>query len=153
MNKRLYLSKNDKKLAGVCGGIAEYLEVDPTIVRLFWIFFTFAWGTGLIIYIAAAIIMTERPSGSYVVKISTDEVEGEKEESFRTIDVDQHPSQSKEVKVNKNNNNLLIGFGMVIIGSYLFTRNFFNLYWLNFRFILPGLVIAAGVYVLVNGRK
>ncbi len=59
MNK-LYRSTTDKKLAGVCGGIAEQLNIDPTIIRLVWAFFTLlSWGTGLILYIIAALIIPE----------------------------------------------------------------------------------------------
>ena len=47
----------DKKIAGVCGGIAEYLNVDSTIVRLICIALVFGWGTGLLAYIVAALIM------------------------------------------------------------------------------------------------
>lgn len=44
MSKRLYLSSTNKKLAGVCGGIAEYFNIDPTIVRLIWLIAVFAYG-------------------------------------------------------------------------------------------------------------
>jgi len=60
MNNKLYRSSTDKKLAGVCGGIAEQLNIDPTIIRLVWAFFTLlSWGTGLILYIIAALIIPE----------------------------------------------------------------------------------------------
>lgn len=57
MKKKLYKSVKDKKIAGVCGGIAEYLDVDSTIVRLIGIILVFSWGAGLLAYIIAAIIM------------------------------------------------------------------------------------------------
>ena len=60
--KRLYLSDRDKKVAGVCGGIAEYFEVDPTLVRLLWVIFTLAsFGAGVFAYIIAAILLPHRP--------------------------------------------------------------------------------------------
>ena len=64
--KRLYLSEDDKKIAGVCGGIAEYLEVDSTLVRLGWIVLTILTGVfpGIIGYIIAAIVMPNPPSAS-----------------------------------------------------------------------------------------
>ena len=57
MKKRLYKSATDKKLCGVCGGIAEYFEFDATLVRLAWVIFTALGGSGIIAYIIAAIIM------------------------------------------------------------------------------------------------
>ena len=60
MKKRLYKSTKDRKIAGVCGGIAEYMNADPTIVRLIAIALVFGWGSGLLAYIVAAIIMPEK---------------------------------------------------------------------------------------------
>ena len=59
MKKRLYKSSTDKKVCGVCGGIANYFDVDPTVIRLIWVIFTLAGGSGLIAYIIAAIIMPD----------------------------------------------------------------------------------------------
>ena len=59
--KRLYRSGKEKILGGVCGGIAEYFNVDPTLVRLLWVFFILAFGTGLLAYIIAWIIIPRNP--------------------------------------------------------------------------------------------
>ena len=59
MKKRLYKSSTDRKVCGVCGGIANYFDVDPTVIRLIWVIFTLAGGSGLIAYIIAAIIMPD----------------------------------------------------------------------------------------------
>ncbi len=60
--KRLYKSTVDRKLAGVCGGIAEYFDIDPTIVRLAWAGVVLVFGTGLLLYIVAAIVMSDNPA-------------------------------------------------------------------------------------------
>lgn len=57
MKKKLYKSKSGKKLCGVCAGIAEYFDLDPTIIRLAWVVFTLLGGSGIIAYIIAAIVM------------------------------------------------------------------------------------------------
>ncbi len=59
MEKKLCKSATNRKLAGVCGGIAEYLNVDATVVRLIWVAVTLLGGAGLLAYIAAAILMPE----------------------------------------------------------------------------------------------
>ena len=59
--KKLYKSSTDKKLAGVCGGLAEYFNIDSTLVRLGWVVFGLLCGSGLLAYIIAAIIMPDRP--------------------------------------------------------------------------------------------
>ena len=61
MSKRLYLSETEKKIGGVCGGIAEYLNVDPTIVRLLWLVAILAYGTGLLAYLVAWILIPSPP--------------------------------------------------------------------------------------------
>lgn len=63
MKKKLYKSRTDRKLAGVCGGIAEYLNMDSTIVRLLVAILFFGFGTGLLAYIIAALIMEDAPDG------------------------------------------------------------------------------------------
>lgn len=62
MNKRLYKSRDEKMIDGVCGGIAEYFDIDPTLVRLIWAVFG-ATGSGILAYIVAAIIIPTRPEG------------------------------------------------------------------------------------------
>ena len=57
--KKLCKSKTDVKICGVCGGIAEYLNIDPNLVRLVAVIAAVAGGCGLLAYIAAAIIMPE----------------------------------------------------------------------------------------------
>jgi len=57
MSKKLYKSTINKKLCGVCGGIAEYFDIDPTIVRLIWVAVTLCGGAGLLAYIIAALII------------------------------------------------------------------------------------------------
>jgi phage shock protein C len=57
--KRLFRSTRDKKIAGVCGGIAEYFDLDPSLVRLGWIIFCFMGGSGILAYIACAIVIPQ----------------------------------------------------------------------------------------------
>lgn len=59
--ERLYRSGRDKILGGVCGGIAEYFRVDPTLVRLLWVLFSLAGGAGVLFYIIAWIIIPRNP--------------------------------------------------------------------------------------------
>ncbi len=59
--KKLYKSATDKKIAGVCGGIVEYFNVDATLIRLAWVLFGLLGGSGLLAYIIAALIMPEQP--------------------------------------------------------------------------------------------
>lgn len=57
MKKRLYRSEKDRKLTGVCGGVAEYFGIDPTLVRLGMAIVSCFWGTGIIVYIVSSFII------------------------------------------------------------------------------------------------
>ncbi|AJF61288.1 TPA: PspC domain-containing protein [Candidatus Woesearchaeota archaeon] len=59
--RKLFRSKSNRVIAGVCGGIGEYFAVDPVVVRLAWVLFTLlSFGTGILIYIIAWLIIPER---------------------------------------------------------------------------------------------
>lgn len=60
--KKLYRSRKNRKIAGVCGGIAEYFGWDPTIVRLGAVIMTILWGAGFWAYIIAWAVVPERPA-------------------------------------------------------------------------------------------
>lgn len=65
MKKKIYRSRDDKKLAGVCAGFAKYLGIDPTIVRLLFVFFVLWAGTGILAYIICALVIPEEPEDIY----------------------------------------------------------------------------------------
>jgi len=59
--KKLARSRSDRKIAGVCGGFADYLDLDPTLVRILWLMLVFFAGWGVLGYIIAWIVMPEEP--------------------------------------------------------------------------------------------
>ena len=61
MEKKLYRSTDDKKIAGVCGGMAKLIKLDPTIIRLIWALAIVFWGVGILAYIICAIVIPEEP--------------------------------------------------------------------------------------------
>ena len=62
--KKLYRSKTDRKIAGVCGGIAEYFNIDSTLVRLLAVLLILCMGGGLLAYIICAIVIPEEPGAA-----------------------------------------------------------------------------------------
>ncbi len=68
MKKKIYRSETDRKIAGVCGGIAEYFEIDATLVRLAWAIFVLCAGTGIIAYLLAALIIPNESEVEMVIK-------------------------------------------------------------------------------------
>ena len=67
-SKRLYKSRNNRVICGTCGGIGEYFNIDPTIIRLIWVILVFCFGTGILAYIVAALIIPEIPDGETIIE-------------------------------------------------------------------------------------
>jgi len=59
--RRLYRSRTDRKIAGICGGLANYFDIDPVIVRLAWVLLFFLGGSGILLYIVAWIVIPLEP--------------------------------------------------------------------------------------------
>ncbi len=83
MEKKLYRSNKDKKIAGVCGGLAEYINIDPTVVRLLWVLFCFV-GAGILAYIIAAIVIPEPPAID--IKVETDDSKSQEKDTKDNTD-------------------------------------------------------------------
>ena len=69
--KKLYKSRN-KVVDGVCAGIAEYFNIDPTLVRVIWAILILCFGTGILAYIVCAILIPNMPDGTVIVEDSDD---------------------------------------------------------------------------------
>lgn len=142
MGNRLYRSKNDKKIAGVCGGIAEYFGIDPTIIRLLWLISIAVYGTGLFIYIVAAIIMPEREdiNTGIIKNKNSDETNKQGNDAYNR-------------RFDKENNRKFLGYALIILGAILLSRRFVFLQWLSFKFLFPIALIAFGIFILSNNFK
>src|SRR5713226_8583302 len=66
VNRRLYRCRHDQRIAGVASGVAEYFDLDPSLVRVLWVLSVFFCGIGLLLYIAMAIIVPLEPEGGPV---------------------------------------------------------------------------------------
>ena len=135
--KRLYRSKREKVVAGVCGGIADYLELDPVVVRLLWVISVLFFGFGILLYIAAAIIIPENPN-----QVAT------KIKDAATGAVETRP---------KGNWNFAIGAVLVLFGALLlldqfdvFDRGLFRFHFFPWRLFWPLLLIGLGIYFVTN---
>jgi phage shock protein PspC (stress-responsive transcriptional regulator) len=127
MGGNIYRSKENKVISGVCGGFAEYLDLDPTIVRVIWALTSLTWGAGIIAYIICAIIIPEKPSF-----------------------LNNHNSESSYSSSDPNKNKLALGIVLIVIGSILLARRFFI--WFDMSYLWPTLLIAAGIYILIRRR-
>ncbi|HQH32996.1 MAG TPA: PspC domain-containing protein [Petrotogaceae bacterium] len=150
MSKRLYKSRTEKVIDGVCGGIAEYFGIDPTLVRLLWIASIFAGGAGIILYIIAMIIIPTEPyqqsqnsqaqsGSSYNYNPQTGEKMYDVSSDGKVMR-DNDESVSSMVKV-------IIGAVFLLMGMYFIANNFFNLSWffnVSWKVFIGILFIAIG---------
>lgn len=146
MKKKLYRSSNQKVVAGVCGGLAEYFNIDVTIIRLLWVVLIFLGGTGLPLYLIAAIIIPrDEDSGSSDTVVM--------DEEGNEIHVHQENHTDSNIQ---NNSSLFFGGILVIIGGLVLLDRF-----IPFRHILrsmrgyiwPLLLIVVGVIILLSSLR
>ena len=66
MQKKLYRSTSDRKIAGVCAGIAEYFRIDPTVIRVIWALASIFIFAGVIAYVVCAFVIPEKPDAEII---------------------------------------------------------------------------------------
>lgn len=123
MPKRLYRSRTNSMIAGVCGGLGEYFNVDPTIMRLVAVLLVFADGIGLIAYIIAWIIIPRNP------EIEAEVITTEKSEL----------------------NRLLPGLALIVVGFIFLLNNLIP--WFHFSHLWPLVLIVLGIVILTKAQK
>ena len=133
MVNRLYRSESDKKVAGVCGGIADYFGIDPTIIRLIWLISIAVYGTGLLVYIIAAIVMPTKEDID--IKI------GLHENSNKSDKIDKQKNNTFNENSHEEKNRRYLGYVLIIAGVILLSKKFIVLRWLSFKFLFPIILI------------
>lgn len=146
MEKRLYRSRENTVICGVCGGIAEYLDIDPTLVRLIWVISAIYGGIGIIAYIICYIVIPENKADTVVHK--KDAEEDEQSAQQLPDDENQHRTNDPE---KSDRNRLLAGVLLISIGGLLLFRRWF--YWINLGKYWPVLLIIAGIVIIINGTR
>jgi phage shock protein C len=142
--KKLYRSSTDKILFGVCGGLAEYLEVDSLIVRIIFLFLIFAGGSGIFIYLILALLMPKEDK-----KEAKSIGEETKQITEELID----NAKSKNVIFSFQN---IFGIIVILIGlNFLFKELFkVDLFgWLRWEVVLALIIILIGLNIIKNQSK
>ena len=124
MSKRLYRSTEHKVIGGVCGGLGDYFDLDPSLIRIFAVLLFFASGVGFLAYIIAWMIIPVRP---YEVEVVNAERESASWHKY------------------------LPGIFLIGIGLVLLLRE--SWYWFDMDIFWPGLLVVAGLLLIFSGRK
>jgi len=149
---RLYKSRKNKVIDGVCGGIGEYFGIDPVIIRLLWVALFFAYGSGIILYIIAMIIIPPAPiNREREQEEVTDSSSGFKDE-FHKNERRNDNFQDKRVI------SIVVALFLIFIGASLMLSLLtpFNFFQISWKIIVSLILIAIGgsmVYGFIRENK
>ena len=155
--KRLCKSQNDKALFGVCGGIAEYFDVDSFIVRLIFVLFTIMYGVGVMFYLIAALIMpnetamhSDSGDSPYVGADGTiyQNRAAMSEEQKSSSTTTEFPEIQKSAAKHVNSSSKTLGFILIALGIFILLRVFFP--QIDVRIMMAGGLIAAGFLFIIK---
>lgn len=141
MAKELYRDKQRASIGGVCAGLADYFNVDITLVRALFLVALFGFGTGVLLYVILWIVVPEKkvvfnePTVDYTVNDA-----GEAQ-----------PVQENTSKRKKNNESVIGGLVLLTLGVIFLADEFIP--WFEFHKLWPLILIAAGVGVIWNNNK
>lgn len=152
--KKLYRSTQDKVLFGVCGGLGEYFDVDPIIVRALFVVFALMGGGSIILYIILVLII---PSANPTLTSSQEikQFAGELGEKAREV----ANEFKKEEKPSPSNSHRFFGLIVLLAGLFFLLKEFFPWHfyyyfsWLRWGIIWPLLVMALGLYLVLKSDK
>lgn len=128
--QKLYRSKTNRIVGGVCGGIAEYFNIDPLLVRIGWVFVTLFAGAGILAYIAALIVVPDNPDQEYIAK----------------------------TKRSSGDSAKLWGTLLIVIGGIFLLREtgffyHFHIWSFPWQAIMAAILIAFGIFLLYNKKE
>jgi len=156
MTKKLYRSTTDKMLGGVAGGLAEYFDIDSTLIRVLFIVIVFLGGGGIIAYIILWIVVPQKPYE--IPKGPFDQPP-----SGGSSDTGNHSTESRSdtfsvangsvagSMTQTNNKQIWIAIILMVIGGLLLLDNVFP--WIGFNHYWPVILIAVGIGLLIKSKN
>lgn len=148
--KKLYRSKTDRVIFGVCGGLGEYFEIDPILIRIIFILLAFSGGSGVIIYLLLAVIIPEGKEQNGKAKKLDEVIE---DAQGKTQDL------AEQIKNNSNwiaNARNIIGLIIVLWGFDILFKQIFNFSpftWINWGVFWALIVILIGAKIILSNKK
>lgn len=146
--RKIYRSRKDRIIFGVCGGIAEYYNIESLWVRVVFIFLGITGAIGFVLYIALAILMPLNPD-----KASSDKNEGRMgatAEEFRDRVKGLASELRHDTKMDRRRN--LLGLVIVTVGVIAFFNELFPNFWIGWKVLWPVIIILIGFTFISNAR-
>ena len=159
MEKRLYRSRSDRMIWGVCGGLAKYFGIDPTIVRVFFVLLIFANGLGILAYIILAVVVplesSQVTTPKETVRENVEEMKETATELGREVQsaLTGERDESEEVTKARRQRLNILGIVLIVVGG-LFLLGSFNLFWwFHWGNLWPLIIVAIGVLIILSARR
>ena len=146
MNRRLYRCRENRVLAGVAGGLAEYFELDPTLVRLLWFVSIFFGGLGLLLYVGMAIIVPIEPigaNGTSVVDHNAVAADGS------PLPVEGH----RHAAHGDGRGTIFVGFVLILFGGLALLGTLMPSWADAGRYLVPAFIIGVGALLVANAIR
>ncbi len=159
MEKRLYRSRSDRMIWGVCGGLAKYFDMDPTIVRVVVVLSIFLGSFGIWAYIILAIVVPLEGSKAAepkdVIKENVDEMKESASELGRELrsTLAREEGESEEIAKMRHRRRNILGIILVVLGILFILGNFNLFWWFNWGNLWPLILVAIGVLIIFSVRK
>lgn len=147
IKRKLYRSREDRIITGVCGGLGEYFTVDPILIRLVFVLLAIMGGHGILLYLLLAIIVPVQPGESVNV-----DRKGKIKEFAAGVQAGVQ-SVARDLKENKSwfsNPRHLAGSIILFIGLAAMFSQMFPEYWLGWEIMWPILLLFIGAYIIIS---
>jgi len=157
-HKKLYRSKKSRILAGVCGGLGEYLDVDPVLIRIGFVLLALGHGLGILLYIILMIIIPKEPAkgteqdAKIDIKASAQEMKEIAQDLGKEVRA--AASEFKEHKGWFSDRRNIVGLVLIILGFIALTNIAFpiQMFWFRWNYLWPLVIIIIGIYLIIKQK-
>ena len=149
-DSRLYRSETNKVLAGVCGGLGDFFNVDPTLVRLIFILITFFGGGGILLYLILWLII---PSQNSITEITGESIKKNADEIKERAQKFAEDLKSHRFEGRRENSRQLFGIILLILGVMFLFSNIGIFKIFNFEKLWPVFLIILGLAIFIRGGR
>ncbi len=165
MEKRLYKDGHNKIIGGVCSGLADYFDMDPTIVRLIFAFAFFTWGAGLVTYVVLWIVLPRRTFGpfttpsdpttvNYIVPPTVPPVNPVPPYTPNQPFTPNKPFTTIPPKRSNNTGGIIVGFILIFVGAVALLHEYdIFFFWHMHHWFFPVILVALGISLIIKGQQ
>jgi phage shock protein C len=155
IKRRLYRSQSDKMIAGVCGGLAEYFNIDPVIIRILFVVLTIGPGVGILAYIILWIVVPKSvlimPSTAKSAEASNSEIKNSEDKNEESNNSTVTAGNDNYVEKERRNGNIIFALILVFIGIIWFIHNVIPGF--EFKHLFPILLIGIGLLIILGSLR